>query len=391
MVGGERAVSCASARVRMTDGEPAGRRSRKHLFLSPLPVPDDVPALGPEEPAGTEEETPQPAPTRLHRPAALLLVAVALVAAVAVIGDDEGESDGNASGKAIATTTTEIIVVELDTGAARSVPAEGAGMPDFAWATGSSVVVQSPEGVLAVPVRPRQDPVVLVDRGSPSSVVPSDRPGRVWLLTHGQGSLKGREVTIEGHDTGRRFSLRDPVGGATLVAVGGGFVVEAFGSLSLFDPDTGDVRAAGHGIPLAASGDTLARLSCAALRCGLHLTDLRNDGDVEVIMPEGTVMPFAGPVFSPDRRWLAVGMGTATGGPNAVALVDVADGRVAAVQPTHRGEGSTFAFSPDSHWLFVLVGVHDVVAHRVDTGEVVTLERFHRGGAIALAAVALAE
>lgn len=399
MVGGERTVSCASAPVPMTDGEPAGRRSRSDLFLSPLPVPDDVPAVGPEEPATTEEETAHPAPSRFHRAGPLLLVAVALVAAVAVIGDGEDESDGQGeppvttttavpslstagpaattlerptagpllpepTGAALAVVTPSVVsIVDLDTGAVRRAAVAGQGSYETGWAAGSAVVVQSPDGVVAVPVARAEEPVVLVDRGESDWIVPSDRPGRVWLLTYVQGSLEGREVSVEGHDTGRRFRLPDTLGGERLVATNGGFVVEVFGSLTLYDPDTGEVRAAGHGIPLAASGGTLARLSCEALRCGLHLTDLGTDGDVEVPLPVGAdVMPYAGAAFSPDGRWLALGVGLAAGGPDGVALVDVARGRIVAVHPNDRGGATTFAFSPDSRWLFAVVGVHDVVA-----------------------------
>ncbi len=192
-----------------------------------------------------------------------------------------------------------------------------------------------------------------------------------------------------GQETGRRFvlpALLNP----TMVPVDGGLVVETLGSLTFHDPDTGEARAIGHGTALAGSGDTLARLSCEALRCGLRLTDLRTGDDVAVSPSDTASAPVAQAAFSPDGRWLAVVVRTLTGATDRMAVVDVADGEVVAVHATVMGPGNLFAFSPDSRWLLLVDG-RDVVAHRVGTEETVTLERFHGGGAVALAVVPIGE
>ena len=156
-----------------------------------------------------------------------------------------------------------------------------------------------------------------------------------------------------------------------MVAVHGGLVIEALGSLT-FDPDTGEARAIGHGFPLAGSGHTLARLSCEALRCGLHLPDVRTGGDVEVPpAAEITFEPLSPAAFSPDGRWLVVAVRMVTEARHRMALVDVANGEVVAFHPAVVGHGIAFTFSPDSRWLFLLYA-GDVVAHRLGTDETLT-------------------
>jgi hypothetical protein len=287
-------------------------------------------------------------------------------------------------------TPWEVVVVELDTGTVRSVAAADRNSYHGASAIGGTLVVESQDGVVAVPVAPEEVPLALGDRGPADWVVPSDRPGLLWLLAHVQGVLEGREVSVEGHETGRRLSLPQPLGGR-LVAAGGGLVVDTWGSLSLYDPDTGDVRAIGHGAPLAGSGDTLARVSCEALRCGLQVTDLRTGGTAEVPLPDQVqVVPYGSAAFSPDGRWLAVGGTTVPAELHAVAVVDVEARRFVGLYDSSGPAGPTFAFSPDSRWLFRLDGVRDVVAHRLGTDENRVLHELAPAGAVALAAVPLA-
>ena len=351
-------------------------------------------------------------------------MAVALLAGLALVGDG-GDEKGERAGKAFATTTTEprpatttataladrpgtgpllpeptgaalvvvtsseVLVVELDTGAVRSVAVADRHNYQEAWAVGGAAVVQSSGGAIAVPAARGEDPVVLTEGGAADSLVPSDRSGHVWLVSQQDHKLVGREVSADGQETGRRFVLPALLG-PTMVPVDGGLIVQTLGSLTFYDPDTGAARAIGHGIALAGSGDTLARLSCEALRCGLRLTDLRTGDDVAVSPSDTASAPVAQAAFSPDGRWLAVVVRTLTGTTDRMALVDVADGEVVAVHATVMGPGNLFTFSPDSRWLFVVDGKH-VVAHRVGTKETVTLERLHPGGAVALGAVPLGE
>ncbi|MBW3546763.1 MAG: hypothetical protein KY452_01305 [Actinobacteria bacterium] len=410
----------------MIDPAPGGGRPRDDFFLAPLPVADEVPEPAPEDPppGPVGATTVEPARARA-RGAAPLAGAVALVAAVLLLGDrDEG---GNGEREAMATTTTarrpatttttplgerpatgpllpeptgaalvvvtssQVLVVELDTGAVRSVAVAGRENYHGAWAADDAVFVLGPEGPFAVPVAPGKDPVVLPEGRASDWVTPSDRAGHAWLIAHVVGDrVEGREVDAGGQETGRQFVLPALLSSA-MVAVDGGLVIEALGSLTFYDPDTGEARPIGHGFPLAGSGHTLARLSCEALRCGLHLTDVRTGGDVEVPpAAETTFAPFSPAAFSPDGRWLAAAVGMVTGGRDRVALVDVAEGEVVAFHPFVIGHGTPFAFSPDSRWLFLL-DADDVVAHRLGTEETLTLEGLHPGGAVALAVVAIGE
>lgn len=426
MVAGERAHPPSSGRAPVTDPAPGAGRPSNDLFLAPLPVADELAQPAPEEPPPPAPS--EPAGRRPRRGAAAALLAVALLAGLAIVGDggDGGDGEGERAGNPSATTTTaarlatttttplverpatgpllpeptgaalvvvtssEVLVVELDTGAVRSVAVADRHNYQEAWAVGDAVFVQAPGGAFAVPVAPDDGPVVLTGVEVADSLVPSDRPGHVWLFRQQEHKLVGREVNADGQETGRRFVLPALLS-PTMVPVDGGLVVQTLGSLTLYEPDTGATRAIGHGIALAGSGDTLARLSCEALRCGLRLTDLRTGDDVAVSPSDTASAPVAqAAAFSPDGRWLAVVVRTLTGVTDRMAVIDVADGEVVAVHATVMGPGKLFAFSPDSRWLFLIDG-RDVVAHRLGTGETVTLERLHPGGAVALAAVAIGE
>jgi hypothetical protein len=435
MVAGERSSPLGYGPAAMTGAAPGGDRPRRELFLAPLPADDDPPGSVPEElslPAAQEDATAAGAGTDRRRragTAAGLLLTVALVAASLLAGGGEGEGGGAGEAEPMATTTTtarqathtetatssaaerpplgpllpeatgaalvvvtssEVLSVELDTGAVSSLAVAGWNSYHAVSVAGGAVVVESADGVVAVPVATGGDPLALSDRGHVEWVVPSEGPGHLWLLTFRQGLLEGQELSVEGKETGRRLSLPEPVD-PRLVAVAGGLVVHSLGSLSLYDPDTGDVRAIGHGAPLAGSGDTLAKVSCEALRCGLQLTDLRTGGGAEVRLPDQVrVMPHERAALSPDGRWLGVGVTTVPAERHAVALVDVEARRFVGLYDSSGPSGPTFAFSPDSRWLFRLDGVRDVVAHRLGTEENRVLHELAPSGAVALAAVPLA-
>ncbi|HEV2808965.1 MAG TPA: hypothetical protein VGV93_01030 [Acidimicrobiales bacterium] len=410
----------------MTDRAPGGSGPKRNLFLAPLGVADEPLHPAPEEPSPEPAGATTVEPARARaRGGTLLAGVVALVAAVILFGDRD--ESGNGERKAIATTTTarrpatttttplgeqpatgpllpeptgaalavvtnsQVLVVDLDTGGVRSVAVAGRESYHGAWAVGEAVVVQGPAGVSAVPVASNEGPVVLTEGRAADWPLRSDRPGHVWLITHVPDGVEGREVSVEGHESGRRFVLPATHAGSSMVAVDGGLVMEAYGSLIFYNPDTGEARPIGHGLLLAGSGDTLARAACEALRCGLQLTGLRTGAGVDVLPPAGSLFfPFPPAAFSPDGRWLVVPVGAMNETTDRVAVIDVGNGEVVAVHPWAGGHGTPFTFSPDSRWLFLLNG-RDVTAHRLGTDETLTLERLHPGGAIALAAVALGE
>lgn len=289
----------------------------------------------------------------------------------------------------VVATHLEIGIVELDTGAVRSVELPGHGSYEIVSTTGDAAILRGSAGVFAVPAAPGEAPVLLADNRAGTRPVASDRLGHVWLVTHSVDALQAAEVSVKGEATGRQFVLSGSFGDPVVVGVNGGLAIGALGSLNHYGLDTGDTTPLGQGHLVAASGERLARVSCEGLRCRLHLTDVRTGNDVEVHERAETLVVATRPAaFSPDGRWLAVGAHTVRGG--AVALVDVAERRIAAVHRARidTGDGSTLAFSPDSRWLFQLDPAGDVLAHRLGTDETLDLEGVQLRQAIALAALA---
>lgn len=289
----------------------------------------------------------------------------------------------------VVATRSEIGVVELDTGAVRSVELPGHGGYEVVSTTGDAAIVRGRAGVIAVPVAPDESPLLLADNRAAAWPVASERPGHVWLVTHSVNALQAAEVSVKGQATGRQFVVSGSFDDPLLAGVNGGLAIGAFGSLNHYDVDTGETTPVGQGHLLAASGETLARVSCEGLRCRLHLTDVRTGQDTEVHeRAETLVVATRSAAFSPDGRWLVVGAQTVRG--SAVALVDVADRRIAAVHRSRieNGDGRAVAFSADSRWLFQLDPAGDVLAHRLGTDETFVLEGVHPRQAIALAALA---
>ncbi|HEV2070468.1 MAG TPA: hypothetical protein VGR26_11785 [Acidimicrobiales bacterium] len=285
-------------------------------------------------------------------------------------------------------THLEIGIVDLDTGAVRSVTLPGHGRYEIVSATGSAAILRGPGGVFAVPVSPGEGPVLLADPRTGSWPVASDRPGHVWLVTHTPSTLEAHEVSVEGQATGRQFVRSGSFGDPLLVGVDGGLVIGALGALHYYDTVKARTTPIGHGRLLAGSGETIARASCEGLQCRLRLSDVRVGKDVEVQEPPETFVVPEGPsAFSPDGRWLAVDAHTPRGG--AVALVNVADSRITGVHRSRidSDSGSIFAFSPDSRWLFLLDPSGTVLAHRLGTNEPRVIEDLDLGRAVALTAV----
>ena len=396
--------------------------SNDDLFLAPLPHGGDDPP--PPAPAPLPDDPPPP-PRRRPRwlgPLALVAVVGALATIATVLGDGDPAASPEPTtttterpaGSRRSTTTTvapdpvvlgpllaeptgtilvavgerELVLVEVDTGVVRTVDLPGPSAHG-AIAVGRSVVIQRTNGVVAVPIAvdaaplTTGDPVRLTNDPGRAPLL-STGPSLVWLSTYSETGAELREVTLDGKATGRGAVL--PPYASNVVAVDGGLVVPLLGTLTLYDPDTGESHDIGRGHALAGHGDTLARLVCEALVCQLHLTDLANDTDVVVDGPANTAFnPWGPAMFSPDGRWLTVVTGAAD--PETLAVVDVAAGRATVVESTSLVDPFSATFSADSRWLFSMGARGALRAHRLGTAETVTIEGVDLGSPTALVAV----
>lgn len=183
----------------------------------------------------------------------------------------------------------------------------------------------------------------------------------VWL----QAGAQVVEETLEGRPTGRALPV--PFGSYLAHVTDGGGVVGQAGSLT-FVPFSGRPRTMGSGVPLAAEGEVLARISCEVLRCRLELVDL-GDGTarrVEGIPDVGAEVGQA--PMSPDGRWLVVQASTPDG---TWHLVDVDAARANPVAGVW-GPGP-IALAAGGDYLFS-VGFRELRVHDLRTGAWSTVE-----------------
>lgn len=288
-----------------------------------------------------------------------------------------------------------VTVVDVDSGVVRTIRTDRSDDPYTGdiyglAASGAGVLAVGPEGGFTVPLRAGDVPVTL-PHAEVSAVLGSDRPGHFWLVIYNGNGTELREVGSNGEETGRIVDDLPPFAEPVVVA-DRGLVVPLLGSLTLYDPDDGTARALGHGSAIAAHGDVLARLACEALRCRLHLDDLAGGaGGVVADPPGATFQPYPFGAFSPDGRWLAVSVGetSALAGVGRLALVEVATRRVAlADEAPLYGAPPSVAFSADSRWVFLVSGSGRLRAHRLETGEAVTIQGVDLSGTASLVAVA---
>ena len=292
-----------------------------------------------------------------------------------------------------------VTVIDVDSGVVRTVRTDRSDDPYTGdiyglAASGADVLAVGPEGGFTVPLQAGDVPVTL-PRAEVSAVLRSDRPGHFWLVIYNGNGTELREVGPNGEETGRIVDDLPPFAEPVVVA-DRGLVVPLLGSLTLYDPDDSTARALGHGSAIAAHGDMLARLACEALRCRLHLDDLAGGGvagagGVVADPPGATFQPYPFGAFSPDGRWLAVSAGDTSTlpGTGRLALVDVATRRATlADEAPLYGAPPSVAFSADSRWVFLVSGSGRLRAHRLETGEAVTIQGVDLSGTASLVAVA---
>jgi hypothetical protein len=225
-------------------------------------------------------------------------------------------------------------------------------VPGLRLGPGERAALQAvPAGTVAAITRPGTSQVrsvllrpiapLAVPLGVDATVVPAGTGTDLFVATRRSGSTSVALVT----DTGkvrRRWTaggtltpLRDTTAG--LVA---GQVGDLQGAqLRLLDPATGaERRRLGTGrIPVAVGPDEIAHVSATCLRdCPVTVTRLGDGTSRDYPMPAGTGNPARG-AFSPDGRWLALGVpgqyrnGRLVVVPGFAEVVELADGTVTRV------------------------------------------------------------
>jgi hypothetical protein len=234
----------------------------------------------------------------------------------------------------------------IDTSTARQAP-----VPDLRLAAGERAALQTvPAGTVAAITGPgtsRIRSVLLrptgatVQLGFDVTVVPAQAGTDLFVATRNSGSTSVAVTAADG-TVRRRWTaggtltpLRDTTAG--LVA---GQVGDLQGAqLRLLDPATGAERrrlATGR-IEVAAGPASVAHVSASCVRdCPVTVTRLADGVSRDYPMPAGTSLPAHG-VFSPDGRWLALGVpgqyrnGRLVVVPGFAEVLDLATGRVTMV------------------------------------------------------------
>ncbi|MCU1378788.1 MAG: hypothetical protein JWN29_1771 [Acidimicrobiales bacterium] len=202
-----------------------------------------------------------------------------------------------------------------------------------------------------------------------------------WTTTEQLDGVEVVELGLDGAGTGRKVVL--PVGAYVAGALDGALVVNSHGSLTLVD-HTGRRRALGTGDVVAARGRTVARQSCALLRCRVELVDTVT-GRARVVPELADVTGYlGGGAFSPDGRWLAYVLSTSGGG-GQITVLDTAGGE--SWSAPEADNQLPFTFSPDSRVLFS-VNAGQVCARVLATGDQHCLEGLGSSGAQEIVATA---
>lgn len=298
--------------------------------------------------------------------------------------DDLGPTVPEATGTTLVlAASTQVIVLDVDSGTLRNAQVADLDVSAaYPWgsqvlAVGDGIVVRGrPPRSLLLP-RADGEPVALHDAGSGGGLHPSDVGGRYWVEERrGRPRLEERDAAGTGLSH-RSVALLDGV--RSVVWDGTGFLQSVDGRVLETDfdevatgPDGGVEQARptpiGTGTAVAADAETVAVVRCSD-DCVLELVD-RATGAVRPVTPPDDATGFlvdGGGTLSPDGRWLLVTVaGDDLAGdeaePIGLAIVDVADGSVRAVEPAPSGDPAAGAFSPDGRWLFLASNVSSVEA-----------------------------
>lgn len=199
--------------------------------------------------------------------------------------------------------------------------------------------------IRTVLLRPVSGPPIPL--GVDVTVVPARTGSDLFVATRNSGSTSIAVTAADG-TVRRKWTaggtltlLRDTAAG--LVA---GQVGDLQGAqLRLLDPATGaERRPLGTGrIPVAVGPDSIAHASATCVRaCPVTVTRLTDGASRDYRMPAGTAIPARG-AFSPDRRWLALGVpgqyrnGRLVVVPGFAEVLDLATGTVTKVPGVETG------------------------------------------------------
>jgi hypothetical protein len=196
-------------------------------------------------------------------------------------------------------------------------------VPDLRLAAGERAALQAvPAGMVAsitgpgtsrirtVLLRPAVGPPIAL--GFDVTVVPAGTGTDLYVATRNSGSTSVAVTAADGR-VRRRWTA-----GGTLTPLrdtAAGLVAEQVGDLQgaqlrLLDPATGAERrrlATGR-IPVAVGPDSVAHASASCVRdCPVTVTRLADGASRDYPLPAGTAIPARG-AFSPDGRWLALGV-----------------------------------------------------------------------------------
>jgi hypothetical protein len=206
-------------------------------------------------------------------------------------------------------------------------------------------------------------------------------PRSVWSITEQPDGIQAVERELDGDGTGRKVVV--PLGTYVAASLDGALVVSSHGSLTLVDAGTGGRRALGTGDVVAARGRTVARQSCALLRCRVELVDTVS-GRTRLVAGLADVDGYLGRgAFSPDGRWLAFAVSASRS--EQVTVVDTTGGQTWSAAATD--SPVPFTFSPDSRVLFS-VNAGQVCARVLATGDQHCLKGLGSSGAQEIVATA---
>jgi hypothetical protein len=211
----------------------------------------------------------------------------------------------------------------------------------------------------------------LLNQGGPA--LPGPQPGQVWVV---MASVGRAALVLTGPDGRRQVSVPLPAGGPlplTATADGSGGVLLT-GPGGAFDAWPGGLRRLSL-LPLAVGPGRWLAVSCPGHHQHCHTVEIDiGTGAQRVLpgrpLPHSPMTPWPPGLIAPDGATAAVlelGRDSQLG----LHLVDLRSGadRLLSVPVIENADNDTMAWSPDSHWLFVVTDTGAVRAVSASTGQ----------------------
>ena len=215
----------------------------------------------------------------------------------------------------------------------------------------------------------------LLDQGGPA--LPGPRGGQVWVVTTGVGRAS---LTLTGVTGARLGSVPLPAGGPnplTATADGSGGVLVT-GNSGTFDAGPGGLRRLSLE-PLAVGPGHWLAVTCPGHHQHCHTVVIDSATGAQRMLPgpplpHGPMTPWPPGIIAPDGAAAAL-LELGRDGQLGLHLLDLRSGadRLLSVPVSENGNYETMAWSPDSHWLFVVTDTGAVCAINVSTGQLASL------------------